>query len=127
MYDVTEGEAVTLAPNTDPTVHLVLDDLGPLGRVYREANESWSDLETVILDMLAGHFARPLRVVAFDTSAGSSRDCSEDVAQQVFERAKTQHRQLPSSTREFVFNHLKQMPPDEIATQLAPDHEGPDA
>ena len=122
-----EGEVVSLAPNIDPTVHLVLDDLGPLGRVYREANENWSDLETIILDMLAGHFARPLRVVAFDTTEGSSRDCSEDVAQQVFERAKSQHRQLPSSTREFVFNHLKQIPADDIAAQLAPDHEAPEA
>jgi hypothetical protein len=38
----------------DQTVYLVVDDLGRLGRVWREANVDTTDLETVILDMLEG-------------------------------------------------------------------------
>ena len=38
----------------DQTVYLVVDDLGRLGRVWREADVDHTDLETVIQDLLAG-------------------------------------------------------------------------
>ena len=53
-------------PSFDVTVYLVLDDLGPLGRVYREADEEASDLETIIQNMLSGDYRKPVRVVAFN-------------------------------------------------------------
>ena len=36
------------------TVYLVVDELGQNGRVWREAEEETTDLETVIGDLLAG-------------------------------------------------------------------------
>jgi hypothetical protein len=48
----------------------VLDDFGPVGRVYRETDESAADKETLIRNMLAGEYERPVRVVAFNTAEG---------------------------------------------------------
>ena len=40
--------------NDDQNVCLVIDDLGQLGRVWREADVETTDLETVITDLLDG-------------------------------------------------------------------------
>jgi hypothetical protein len=60
------------------TVHIVLEDFGKLGRTYRETDEARADLRSLIEDMLRGEFARPMRVVAFNTDEGWARDVSED-------------------------------------------------
>ena len=41
----------------DQTVYLVTDDLGRLGRVWREADTQTADVETVIEDLLTGQLA----------------------------------------------------------------------
>ena len=61
----------------EPTVYLVADDFGRAGSAWREA-----DLETVIQDLIAGEYRRPIRVVAFNTSEHWSEDVSEDVARE---------------------------------------------
>jgi hypothetical protein len=48
------------------TVYLVLDDFGRLGRSYRETDEAKADVETVISNMLAGDYSKPVRVVEFN-------------------------------------------------------------
>jgi hypothetical protein len=67
----------TLAPSLDVTIYLVLDDFGKIGRAYREADEEASDIETIITSMLSGQYTKPMRVVAFNTAEGWSRDVSE--------------------------------------------------
>jgi hypothetical protein len=43
----------SIVPNgDDQNVYLVMDDLGRLGRVWREAGASAAELEAVILDLL---------------------------------------------------------------------------
>ena len=69
-----------LVPHFDVTVHIVLDDFGKAGRVYRETAEEDTTLGSVVDDLLTGQFNNPVRVVAFNTSEGWSRDVSEDVA-----------------------------------------------
>jgi hypothetical protein len=54
----------------DQTVYLVVDDLGQNGRVWREADEETTDLETVIGNLLSGQYKNPTRVVAFNTAEG---------------------------------------------------------
>jgi hypothetical protein len=98
--------APTLVPSFDLTVYLVLDDLGPLGRAYRETDEEASDLEVVINHMLSGEYRKPMRVVAFNTAEGWARDVSEDVAWEVLKRASAQSRTLPESTHEFAVFHV---------------------
>jgi hypothetical protein len=100
------GIAPGLVPSFDVTVHIVLDDFGKIGRAYREVGEAEADLDTVIDDMLRGEFTKPLRVVAFNTSEGWSRDISEDVAWEVLKRARDNQSPLPASTRDFVVFHV---------------------
>jgi len=73
-----------LVPRRDQwSASIVLDDFGKAGRVYRVTSEDDATLESVIDDLMTGQFNNPVRVVAFDTSEGWSRDISEDVAREV--------------------------------------------
>ena len=97
-----------LAPNFDVTVHIVLDDHGKAGRVYRETDEQGASLETAIDDLLTGQFNNPVRVVAFNTSEGWSRDVSEDFAREVVKRVAERGRQLASNSRHFVETYVNE-------------------
>ena len=95
----------SLVPHFDVTVHIVLDDFGKAGRVYRETDEHESSLDFVVDDLLAGQFNNPVRVVAFNTSEGWSRDVSEDVAREVVSRV-AEGRPLATSSRKFVETYV---------------------
>jgi hypothetical protein len=95
-----------LVPEFDLTVHIVLDDFGTADRVYRETDEERARLDTVIDDFLTGQFNGPVRVVAFNTAEGWSRDISEDVAWEVLRRATNEGRSLPATTHGFVEFHV---------------------
>ena len=99
-------------PNFDVAVHIVLDDYGKAGRVYRETDEQRASFETVVDDLLTGQYNNPVRVVAFNTSEGWSRDVSEDVAREVLKRAAQRGRPLPASSRQFVETYVDE---DELA------------
>jgi hypothetical protein len=81
-------------PGVDDTVYLVVDELGELGQVWREADVETADIETVIADVLTEQYIRPLRVVAFNTAQGWSRDVSGDVAREVRRRSDLQRLEL---------------------------------
>jgi hypothetical protein len=70
----------------DVDVYLVLDDFGNLGRSWREIDEEQTDRETIITDLMRGEFNSPVRVVAFNTAEGWSRDVSEDIAEEILKR-----------------------------------------
>jgi hypothetical protein len=91
-----------LVPHFDVTVHIVLDDYGKAGRVYRETDEEDTTIGSVVDDLLTGKFNNPVRVVAFNTSEGWSRDVSEDVAREVLRRVTQRGRPLAASSRNFV-------------------------
>ena len=97
-----------LVPHFDVTVHIVLDDFGKAGRVYRETDEQEASLESVIDDLLTGQFNNPVRVVAFNTSEGWSRDVSEDVAREVVRRVAGSGRPLAASSRKFVETYVEE-------------------
>jgi hypothetical protein len=92
----------SLVPHFDVTVHIVLDDYGKAGRVYRETDEEDTTVGSVVDDLLTGQFNNPVRVVAFNTSEGWSRDVSEDVAREVLRRVTERGRPLAASSRQFV-------------------------
>jgi hypothetical protein len=71
--------STSLVPGFDVAVHVVLDDFGKAGRAYRETDERETSLETVIDDLITGQFNNPVRIVAFNSAEGWSRDVSEDV------------------------------------------------
>jgi hypothetical protein len=89
----------------DETVYLVKDDLGRLGVVWPEADAEATDLETVITDLLTGHYKDPIRVVAFNTAERWSQDVSEDVAHELRRRCDLQLRDVPSGLQDFVERH----------------------
>jgi hypothetical protein len=86
----------------DQNVYLVMDDLGRLGRVWREADDSAADLEAVILDLLAGQYNNPVRVVSFNTAEKWSQDVSADVAQELRRRCDLQQLDIPFFLQDFV-------------------------
>ena len=86
----------------DHNVYLVMDDLGRLGRVWREADDSAAELEAVILDFLAGQYKSPIRVVAFNTAEHWSQDASADIVQELRRRCDLQQRDIPFFLQDFV-------------------------
>jgi len=86
----------------DQTVYLVVDDLGRNGRVWREADEETTDLETIIGDLLSGQCKSPGRVVAFNPTEGWSQGVSADVAAELHRRCDLQLRDVPFFLQDFV-------------------------
>jgi hypothetical protein len=96
-----------LAPSqADVTIHIVLNDFGPLGRGYCETDEVEADEETVVENILSGQYSQPLRVVAFNTAEGWARDVTEDVARAVLDRARSENRSIGKAAQEFLGNAL---------------------
>jgi hypothetical protein len=100
------GAISSLVPHFDVTVHIVLDDFGKAGRVYREIDEEDTTVGSVVDDLLTGQFNNPVRVVAFNTAEGWSRDVSEDVAWEALNRVAKEGKSLPAPTRSFVEFHV---------------------
>jgi hypothetical protein len=96
----------SLVPHFDVTVHIVLDDFGKAGRAYRETDEEDTTVGSVVDDLLTGQFNNPVRIVAFNTSEGWSRDVSEDVAREVLRRVAESGRPLAVSSRQFVQTYV---------------------
>jgi hypothetical protein len=63
--------------------HLVLNDLGDLGKAYVEIDPADGDCETISRSLLGGQYDNPIGVVAFNVEGGWSRAMSEDIARQV--------------------------------------------
>jgi hypothetical protein len=92
----------------DQDIYLVVDDLGRLGRVWREPDVAATDCETVVMDLLDGQYKNPIGIFAFNPVEGWSRDVSEDVARELRRRCDLQLRDAPSSIQDFVERHKGQ-------------------
>jgi hypothetical protein len=55
---------------------------------------------------MTGQFNNPVRVIAFNTSEGWSRDLSEDVARELLTRVGKEGKPLARTARGFVEFHL---------------------
>ena len=95
-----------VADTEDRDVYLVLDDFGGrLGRAWRETDEAQTDRQTVITDLLDGQYSNPVRVVAFNTAEGWSRDVSEDLADELANRCAMYGFDVPQFLEAFVERH----------------------
>ena len=92
-----------LAPKLtdDVTVYLVLNDFGALGRAYVETDEANAGERDVISNIGGGQYSKPIRVVAFNTAEGWSRDVTEDIAEALLERDASEGN-LSESAKTFV-------------------------
>jgi hypothetical protein len=83
------------------TVYIVLNDFGQLGRSYLETDEANADEKTVVSNIISGQYSNPIRVVAFNTVEGWSRDVTEDIAHAVLEREES-YSEISDPAKEFV-------------------------
>jgi hypothetical protein len=91
----------------DVTVYLVVNDFGQHGRAFVETDIAEADREAVIRNFLSGQYSNALRVVAFNTAEGWSRDVSEDIAGEVLERAFDADDNLGEDTKRFIDRHMR--------------------
>jgi hypothetical protein len=86
----------------DQDVYFVMNDLGRLGKVWRETDPDRTDRETVIRDLLDGQYSNPVRVISLNTAEGWSRDASDDIADALRRRCETERREPPPSIEGFL-------------------------
>jgi hypothetical protein len=83
-------------------IYLVLDDFGPrLGRAWRETDEAGTSRATLIRNLLDGQYENPVRIVAFNTREGWSRDVTVDIAGEL-RRRFAEHGDVPEAVRVFM-------------------------
>jgi hypothetical protein len=91
----------------DITVYLVVNDFGKFGKAYVETDIAEADRETIIRNFISGQYSNALRVVAFNTAEGWSRDVTEDIANEVLERAFDADENLSEDTKRFIDHHVR--------------------
>ena len=92
----------SIVPGFSVDVYLVLDDFGNIGRAYREVDENETDRATVIRRLIEGHYNDPVRIVAFNTSEGRSRDVSEEIAREIKELSERKGEELSPALTEWI-------------------------
>jgi len=91
-----------IVPGFDADVYLILDDFGQLGRAYREVGEEEADRESVIRHLKNGEYNNPVRIVAFNTAEGWSRDVTEEIVREIRDRADRSGEKLSPGLRDFI-------------------------
>jgi hypothetical protein len=90
----------------DRDIYLVLDDFGGrLGRAWPEADEERTDREIIITDLMTGQYSNPVRVIAFNTAEGWSRDMSEEIADELMRWYAEQDREVSPILEDFIERH----------------------
>ena len=92
-----------LNPENDVTVYIVVEDFGGLGGSFRETDVAEADHDTIVRNMISGEYSHPLRVVAFNTVEGWSRDVSEEIAYDLAYDADTT---LSAGAKRFIDLHV---------------------
>jgi hypothetical protein len=82
-------------------VYIVLDDFGSLGRAWRETAEAGANRPTLLRNLLDGQYENPVRVVAFNTAEGWSRDVTVDIADEL-RRRYVEHDDVPEALFAFM-------------------------
>jgi hypothetical protein len=90
--------------DTNRDVYLVLDHFGVLGRVWRETDETDANRARVIQDLLDGQYEEPVRIVAFNTAEGWSRDVTDDIARELRKRCADRG-EIPARLQDFLDDH----------------------
>ena len=118
-WEACMGTETPLAPRQhqyDVTIYIVLDQFGgAFGRAYREVDESCADEHTTIDKISDGAYSRPVRVVAFNTHEGWSRDVTEEIALKLLDLSG-EGRILCAAARGFVERVTGKAPTPAILT-----------
>jgi hypothetical protein len=101
-----------------PTVYIVEDDFGPkIGRSWRETDSAKADRATILDDLYTGQYNDPIRVVAFNTAEGWSRDASYEFATELQRRADLEGEELTGTLADFVEFYTR--PARQLSLRLA--------
>ncbi len=87
--------------DTNRDVYLVLDDFGHLGRAWHETDEAGTSRATLVRNLLDGQYEDPVRIVAFNTAQGWSRDVTVDIADEL-RRRYVEYDEVPESVLKFL-------------------------
>jgi hypothetical protein len=71
-------------------------------RNWRHPEEIDADRAAVMIDIAAGQYSGPLRVVAFNAGEGWARDVSEEIAREMLDAAVRSGKPLPRSAKSFI-------------------------
>jgi len=85
----------------DHDTYLVLDEFGRSCCSWRETDADNADRETLIRDLVEGQYSHPVRIVAFNTAEGWSRDVTIDIADEL-RRRYVEYGEVPNSILEFM-------------------------
>jgi hypothetical protein len=91
--------APSIVPDED--IYLVLDDFGHLGCSWRETDAQSTDRTTLIRDLVEGQYHNPVRIVAFNTAEGWSRDVTVDIADEL-RRRYVEFGEVPDAILDFM-------------------------
>ena len=91
-----------LVPSLVDDLHFVLCDFGKNGHAFVETDPAHADRNTIICNLIAGEYERPLSVIAFNLAEGWACDVSQNVAKAI----KKADASLTAGTRAFVEAHL---------------------
>lgn len=91
----------SIVPHGNHDTYLVLNDFGTLGRAWCEADERDSDRASLLRRLLEDQYSHPVRIVAFNTTEGWSRDVTVDIADEL-RRRFAEYEEVPSSVQEFL-------------------------
>jgi len=95
----------SIVPETsEHDIYLVLDDFGALGRAWCETAEQDTERAVLMRHLMEGQYGNPVRVVAFNTAAGWSRDVTKEIARELRQRCGGQD-ELPESVQAFLQQH----------------------
>ena len=92
---------------SDHDTYLVLNDFGRLGRAWCEAEEDGTGREALIRRLLEDQFSYPVRIVAFNTAEGWSRDVTVDIADEL-RRRFLEYDEVPRSVQELLETAVRQ-------------------
>jgi hypothetical protein len=98
----------TIAPHgSDQDTYLVLADFGRRGISWRETDENGADRETLIRDLVEGQYSHPIRIIAFNTVEGWTRDVTVDIADEL-RRRYIEFGEVPESILDFLEANRRQ-------------------
>ena len=66
--------------NTEHITHPLLDEIGHYGGIWREISAEDANETTIVQWIIDGQFSCPMKIVAFKTEDGWSRDVTQEIA-----------------------------------------------
>ena len=88
----------------DRDIYLVLDSFGEMEQAWRETVTSDTERATLVRDLLDGQYEDPVRIVAFNTTQGWSRDVTDEIADELQEYCADLD-EIPAYLQDFLERH----------------------